>query len=373
MTSRPLVRLAAYVAATVLVAAGPRSAFGSGEPQESFLYKNFVRASDVLDRAVAAHGGAGLVDRAGNVRFSLTGTYRDENHLARPWAHNDYRLNVTTFYSADLRALKSETTFFQGDRPITAFAIIGPTNGLRLNGGKSRPESIAENELVSSLREELEVLPHEYLRQARAGAVGLRLLAGAKGYDVLTYSLDSGEGRALFFDAKTHLLMRVERIGHWKHKGDRLEWRTFSHYADRNGITVPLSSEVHVEDSSTQHNVISEITKIEFGAVASADEFAVPAAFRAGFEGWTLEKPPAENLDELLPSHDLGRGVYIIDLPPSDARSLLVAFSDFSVVVEAGDHSEISERLLATAAHLLPDKPVRYVAMTHHHPLYAAA
>jgi glyoxylase-like metal-dependent hydrolase (beta-lactamase superfamily II) len=39
--------------------------------------------------------------------------------------------------------------------------------------------------------------------------------------------------------------------------------------------------------------------------------------------------------------------------------------------VEAGDYSEISARLLATADHLLPDKPVRYVAMTHHHPLYA--
>src|SRR4029453_11446988 len=86
---------------------------------------------------------------------------------------------------------------------------------------------------------------------------------------------------------------------------------------------------------------------------------------------WTLQRPTAENPDELLPSHDLGRGAYIIELPPSDARSLLVAFSDFAVIVEAGHYSEISARLLATANHLLPDKPVRYVAMTHHHPLYA--
>jgi glyoxylase-like metal-dependent hydrolase (beta-lactamase superfamily II) len=39
--------------------------------------------------------------------------------------------------------------------------------------------------------------------------------------------------------------------------------------------------------------------------------------------------------------------------------------------VEAGDRSELGERILATADHLLPDKPVRYVALTHHHPLYA--
>jgi glyoxylase-like metal-dependent hydrolase (beta-lactamase superfamily II) len=81
--------------------------------------------------------------------------------------------------------------------------------------------------------------------------------------------------------------------------------------------------------------------------------------------------PKAENPDELLPSHDLGKGVYIIELPSSTSRSLLVGFSDFAVIVEAGDYSEISARLLATADHLLPNRPVRYVAMSHHHPLYA--
>jgi glyoxylase-like metal-dependent hydrolase (beta-lactamase superfamily II) len=371
MNSLSPVSPAVCILAALLVSAGVPSAFGSGEPQESYLYKNFAKASEVLDRAVAAHGGTELLDRALNVRFSFTGTYRAEGHYARPWAHRDYRLEGTTFYSADRRAMKQEVTFYEEEGPVPSFIMVGPTNGLRLNGGGSQPDSIPEKELEKSLRDELEVLPHEYLRQARAGAAGLRLLSGPKGYDVVTYTLDNGEGRALFFDARTHLLMRVERIDHWKHKGDRLEWRTFTDYVDRGGIRVPLYSELHIEDSSTQHNVISEIAKIEFGAAVSADEFTMPAAYRAGFEGWTLEEPKAVSPDELLPSHDLGEGVFIIDLPPSTARSLLVAFSDFSVIVEAGDYSEISARVLATADHLLPDKPVRYVAMTHHHPLYA--
>lgn len=370
MVRRTLASRAVCLFATVLLSANASSAFGSGEPQESFLYQNFVRASEVLDRAIAAHGGADLLDSL-NVRFAFTGTYRDENHLARPWAHLDYRLDGTTFYSADLRALRTDATFYEDDRLIPSFGIVGPANGLRLTGGRSRPDSIPENELEKSLREEIEVLPHEYLRQARAGAAGLRLLSGPDVYEVLCYTLDNGEGRALYFDVVTHLLMHVERIGHWKHKGDRLEWRTFTDYFEQDGIKVPRRTEVHVEDSSTQHNVITEITKIEFGAVASADEFSIPAASRAGFEEWTLQTPTAENPNELLPSHDLGKGAYIIELPSSTSRSLLVAFSDFSVIVEAGDYSEISARLLATADHLLPDKPVRYVAMTHHHPLYA--
>jgi glyoxylase-like metal-dependent hydrolase (beta-lactamase superfamily II) len=353
------------------MSANALSALGSGEPQESFLYQNFVRASDVLDRAIAAHGGVGLVDRALNFRLSYTGTYRDENHYARPWAQKDYRLDGATFYSADLRVMKSEVTFYDGDRSIPSFTIIGPANGLKLDGGRSRPDSIRGKELESSLREELELLPQEYLRQARAGAAGLRLLSGSDAFDVLTYTLDNGEGRALFLDVSTHLLMRAERIDHWKHKGDRLEWRTFADYFEQNGIKLARRSEAHIEGSSTQHNVISEIAKIDFGSTVGADDLSIPAAFRAGFEGWTLQKRNASDPDELLPYHDLGKGVYIIELPSSTARSLLVAFSDFSVIVEAGDYSEISARVLATADHLLPGKPVRYVAMTHHHPLYA--
>lgn len=65
--------LAFFLMAAILTAASVSSAFGSGEPQESFLYQNLVRASEVLDRAIAAHGGAELLDRTVNVRFSFTG------------------------------------------------------------------------------------------------------------------------------------------------------------------------------------------------------------------------------------------------------------------------------------------------------------
>lgn len=369
MATRSLVGLAARCFLTaVLLSVQVLSAFGSGEPQESFLYQNFVRASEILDRAVAAHGGEELLDRTLDFRLSFTGTLINQGHFVRPWAVLEYPIEGTQVYSSELRASKSELTQEESGERFPSFTIVGRANGLELRTGKSRADSIPAEDLETRLRQELEILPHEYLRQARAGAAGLRLLSGCEGYDVLTYALDGDESRALYLDANTHLLMRVERIGHWKHKGDRLEWRTFSEYVDRNGIAVPLRSESHTEGSSYQFNVRTEITEAEFGSPVGADELSVPEKFRTGFEGWTLQKPSLEDPNALLPFHDLGGGVYIVELDIS--RSLLVSFSDFAVVVEAGDYSEISARLLATADHLLPGKPVRYVAMTHHHPLY---
>jgi glyoxylase-like metal-dependent hydrolase (beta-lactamase superfamily II) len=318
---------------------------------------------------VKAHGGDELLDRALDIRIAFTGTLTNQGHFARPWAVLEYPIDGSVTYSATLRAVKSEVTRHEADELLPSFSIVGPTNGLALATGDARPDSLPEADLATRLREELEILPQEYLRQARAGAAGLRLLSGSDDYVVLTYTLDNGENRALYLDANTYLLMRVERVDHWTHKGDRLEWRTFTDYVERNGIQIPLRSEVHNEGGSYQFNVRTEITRAEFGSMVGLDELAIPAAFRTGFEDWTLRQPRVE--DALLPVHDLGKGAYIIDLPPSDSRSLLIAFSDFAVIVEAGDRSELSARLLATADHMLPHKPVRYVTMTHHHPLYA--
>ncbi len=369
MTRRLMAGFAMHLGVAALFCANGTAAFGSGEPQESFLYQNFVRASEVLDRAVTAHGGPELLDRARDIRVSLTGTYHYEGHGDRPWAYRDYKLKGDWIYSAALGAVRSEA-MLEYDKPQLSFAIVGPANGIEVDAGDTKPDSIPAAKLGERLREEFEFLPQEFLRQARDRAASLRLLSGAKGYDVVHYSLENGEGRALFFDSKSHLLMRVERIDHWEIKGDRLEWRTFAAYADHDWIRVPMHSEAHKEGFSTQNNVITEIAKIEFDAPVKAEEFTIPAASRAGFEEWALQSPAAKP-DELLPFHDLGKSVYIIDMPPSDSRALLVGFTDYSVVVEAGDRSDLGDRLLRTAAKVMPDKPVRYVAMTHHHPLYA--
>ena len=347
---------------------GPE-AVASGAPEDSPLYQNFLEASAVLDSAAATHGGRALIDRSTNLRFTYTGHFLLEGHFARPWAQRDYPCTGSVTYSEELRALHSEVTYTY-EKPIPAFTIVGPANGLMLDGGATQPDTIPDSMLATRIREELEIFPQEYLRQAREASASLRLLPGSSEFDVLCYTLDNGQSRALYFEGDTHLLVRVERIDHWQHKGDRLEWRTFGDYFEQDGMKLPRQSEVHVEESSHQYNVQTSLVTFESGAHVKPDEFRIPEAYKAGFENWALQAPPPDSTHEPLPVHDLGKGVYIIDLPPSDSRSLLVAYSDFSVILEAGDRSELSARILATADRLLPDKPVRYVAMSHHHPLY---
>ena len=60
MTHRSVARLMVGLLAVVLSAAGAPSAFGSGEPQDSFLYKNFVRASEVREGSLPRNGAVSM-------------------------------------------------------------------------------------------------------------------------------------------------------------------------------------------------------------------------------------------------------------------------------------------------------------------------
>lgn len=362
-------RVEVIAACLVLCLSGDTDAHASGEPEGSFVYENFAQAASILERAIEAHGGSALLDRALDIRLSFTGTYRYQAHYARPWAVRDYRMAGTWVYSARQGAVQTLATY-DHDRPLPSFTILGTRNGITMDAGASRPDTIPSEELDARWRSEFEFLPHEFLRQARDARAGLRLLTGTDAYDVLHYTRDDGENRALYLDPDTHLLVRVERIDHWTRKGDRLEWRTFEEYVERAGMRIPLRTSSHAEGSSTQTDITLTITDLELEDPVPWETFTIPPEYRDDLEHWVLE-PPAGEPEPLLPFRDIGGGVTVIDLPGSDARSLLVAFQDFSVVVEAGDHSDAGDAVLTTAAHVLPDKPVRFVVTSHHHPLYA--
>ena len=203
----------------------------------------------------------------------------------------------------------SEATFYESDKPIPSFAIIGPANGLKL---ERRRESAgfhtrrgAREVAAGRARDLAARVSASGPSRSRRSPPSVRLQTATRCSPTPSTTVRVERSSST---PDTHLLMRVERIGHWKHKGDRLEWRTFTDYVDRDGIQVPLHSEAHVEDSSGQHNVISEITKIEFGAVVNADEFTIPEAYRAGFEGWTLQEAESGEPERAVAVSRSGKG-----------------------------------------------------------------
>ncbi|MCP5066419.1 MAG: MBL fold metallo-hydrolase, partial [bacterium] len=340
-------------------------------PQESLLYQNFVKANDVLQAALAAHGGTGLLDRSVSFRLKTEGSYFLEGHYVRPWASREYVLRESVVFSPDLEMIRFDS-YANYNRPLEGFTILDATHGISRGTGSKNTEVVAEDELEATRDGLLRSFPQSWLRDAREFSATLRFIGETEAFNVIHFTNDESESYALFFNRKTDLLHRVENIGHWKLKGDRLEWLEYTEYEERDGYLIAMRSRRHGERYSGQDGEDARIAEIEFNVDIDESEFIVDEKYAEGFEDWSVAAPVVEEPESpFLPSTDLGDGLYVIDLPACDSRSLLVEFSDYSVIVEAGDHSAIAEKLLDTAAHLLPQKPVKYVGMTHHHPLYS--
>ncbi len=219
-------------------------------------------------------------------------------------------------------------------------------------------------------RTEMEILPQEFLRQASAFSSTLSLLVTDGPHDVLSYVLPNGQRRVLIIGKHDHLLQRVESLQHLASKGDRLEWTEFSNYQQKDGRQFARTVRSHIEEETTQWDTDLELAW-QAGGPIQEEELRLEETYRAEFPEFAAriflpevsEKPTTVNL---------GDGVYLIELEEVNSRSLLVEFADYSIVIESGGNSEMGQLVLQTAARLLPTKPVRYLAMSHHHRISAS-
>ena len=98
----------------------------------------------------------------------------------------------------------------------------------------------------------------------------------------------------------------------------------------------------------------------EFNPAISDDSFKVNAS------GYTTVKPVPTNLEENVDK--LADGVYVIqNVAGQNQNSLAVGFADHVAVVEAPGSSDGADAVIKRIKELFPGKPIRYVAMTHHH------
>ncbi|MFI5263845.1 MAG: hypothetical protein ACHQM6_04965, partial [Candidatus Kapaibacterium sp.] len=62
--------------------------------------------------------------------------------------------------------------------------------------------------------------------------------------------------------------------------------------------------------------------------------------------------------------------IHFIDLKHTEARSMIVEFSDFMLVIDAPLASKNGEMIINEVRKIAPNKPIRYFAFGHHHPWY---
>ena len=93
--------------------------------------------------------------------------------------------------------------------------------------------------------------------------------------------------------------------------------------------------------------------QVSFNTTLSDDKFKVPNGMKA------VTFPPVQPLNKLSENvYSVNAGGYNV---------LFVAFKDYVFVMEAPGGDNVSRQAIEQIKKTFPDKPIRYVAVTHHH------
>ena len=250
----------------------------------------------------------------------------------------------------------------------TAVTWSAPVTGGAAAQGAFTQNITAEN---STWAQQLEIwiTPWGFLKGAAAnGATVKDDSLGLKKYKVVTWKTTqkSPSGKPYTVEGFINSDNLVDRVNTWIENpifGDMLVQTLYTDYRDNNGFKFPASIEQKRGGWATFEaqilwanpnppNIQQLLTPPvpQRGAGGGAAVAVAPAA-----------APPAP----AVKSDKLADGVYRIN---GAYNAMAIEFKDYIVLFEGGAQSEArSQEIIAEAKRVIPNKPIRYSILTHHH------
>jgi glyoxylase-like metal-dependent hydrolase (beta-lactamase superfamily II) len=329
---------------------------------ETLAERSQATARAVLDQAVAAIGGAEALRSIDVVRLRLEG----ENwpRLQMPTASPPFEAGTqreTLLLDLKNNRLKLEQKVsgagFDGDNTVVIESGQGANYDNRAH--TITPIPVAQSSQQQFVQYNRRV-PQLLLRQALDRETSLRSLGQdtfeGKPHDVFTFVMADTQQVAVYVDSATHLVSKYELLFVDPFTGTEASEIMFGDYTRAGNFQVPTTWRTRqAGDLVTRLQL-----KVEINPAVTDQAFAVAA------DGYTRVAALPDNLDEKI--EQLADGVFVIqNVAGQNLNTLAVAFKDYIVAVEAPGSSAGADEVIKRIKTAIPGKPIRYVAMTHHH------
>lgn len=333
-------------------------------PPLSATQESYAKARAVLDAALKAHttGKPGLGFNSFSMKFSGTEAHRHQS--PRPDGPP-----LTTPYSGQLGGDISrgwhlfERVAFASDMNRVGNRWIIKGNEV-INVDFVRETHSSQSFPPGAIQTLMRRIPQSLLREAAGRGATLRLQAEAevdgKKCNVITFSTATGGAINLFFDTGTNLLARWEVLGSDVFFGDVTTETIIKGYSTIGGLPLPTGQVIRVGGV-----IIQDVDYSAWNVGPLPDSFYdVPANIKPAP---SVAQPAANPAGRTGPSIvELGQGLYAIE-GLGGYRVLFQEFGDFVMTFEAPLNDDTTQTVLRLVRGKIPNKPVRYVALTHHH------
>jgi glyoxylase-like metal-dependent hydrolase (beta-lactamase superfamily II) len=346
--------------ALLLVAASAAHADGSNP--ETIAERSQAQARTVLDRAVAATGGAEALRGIEAVRLRLEGETWPRLQMTTPDAPFEagtQRETLLIDFKNNRLLLQQRVAGagFEGDNTILIKGGEGVTYDNRAHTATPIPAAQAsQQQFVQFYRR----LPNLLLRQAIDRTSTLRYLGAdtvnGRPHEAFTFVMPDTQQVAVYVDNATGLVSKYELIFTDPLTGEEASEILFGDYVAQGAHRVPTTW--------TWRQAGDDIAR--FKIQADVNPAISDDSFAAAANDYAKVDPLPNNFEENI--EKLADGVFVIqNVAGQNQNTMAVEFKDYIVAVEAPGSSDGADQVIARIKQAIPGKPIRYVAMTHHH------
>lgn len=331
-------------------------------PAQNITQQNMEKTQAVIDAAVAAYGGAETLNGLNSVVIEHETTAYATGQSRQPGPPWDRNRNsgldaIGLDNNVFVNQIRGDGNGFEFDN---ATIINGEDNSYQLNYRAGTAAPVAQPDFDTTSGPFIRVTPALLVRQLQQRAAMTRYLGDAEVNDrphaVLSLVMQVGPAISLYFDNETHLLNKSERFL----PGFGLIEYAFTDYQNVDGIPFNNGFNLYVNgDTNLERRNTATRVNVDLDAFTR-----VPAG---------LERVAAVQPDPLS-MQELADGVYLIG--GNGTYAMFIEMDDY--VIAVGGTAGIPVRI-TELRNAVPDKPIRYGVMTHHHsdhilgvPVYAA-
>jgi glyoxylase-like metal-dependent hydrolase (beta-lactamase superfamily II) len=339
-----------FFAATVTILIAVTNAL----PQSFSTIDSFNRAKTILDRAIAAYGGREALNSINNVSIRLKGESVHRNQSRRPGDLD--RTEYTGELVIDLknsRAMQTQKGHYPGGFNWHNGFVVDAGN--RTSFDLIRKTSNPPGPVTPAVfRANIRWLPQLVLLNVLERAESLRYLGRSeydkRAFEVIDYVANDGSRLALFIDQETGLLSKYEQIITDRFAGDSVLETRFPEQRKIGNYLVPARRVSTINGEVTNDFGFAEVV---FNSELRPETFKVPEGMRA--VTFPQPTPVTKHAEKIYTTSAGGYNV------------LFVEFNDHIFVMEAPGTDRVSLQAIDQIKKTIPGKPIKYVAVTHHH------
>ncbi|HKY42169.1 MAG TPA: MBL fold metallo-hydrolase [Pyrinomonadaceae bacterium] len=321
---------------------------------QTFTLDSFNKAKAALDRSVAAYGGRDALSAINNVSIRLRGESVHRNQSRRPGDLDRTEYNGELVIDLkNSRGKQIQKGQYPGGFNWHSGFVVDAGNRIffdliRKTSNPPNPFSPA------AFRANTRWLPQLVLLNVLERAETIRYLGTAeydkRPHEVIDYTTNDGGRLALYIDRETGLLSKFETVFTDSFAGDSVAETRFTGQRKVSNYVVPARRVTAINGEITNDFAFADVA---FNVEIPADTFKVPEGFRAvTFPTPTPVTKHAENIYTTLAN---GYNVLFVD------------FKDHIFVMETPGNERVSLQAIEQIKKTVPGKPIKYVAVTHHH------